>query len=139
MKRTCLGLFVVVFSLFIFTGLAWGYNPATFEDTETISVQGQRPKVDIEVSELTVNIQAEDFVDGIATKTVTISNAGTVPCHLALTVKDVPVDLNVKAEVDNDFLQRNDLTTLTVTVELSDQQKEEDFVFVVVVEATLLP
>jgi hypothetical protein len=115
------------------------YNPNSFEDEETITVNGQRPKVDINVSELVVNISADDFVDGVAQTEVKISNDGTVPCHLALMVGHVPSDLDVTAEVDSNFLHKGETTSLNITVKLSEQQDAEDFTFTVLIEATLRP
>jgi hypothetical protein len=127
--------FIVVLLMVSVNGFA--YNPNSFYDSEEITVIGQRPKVEIEVSELTVNIEADEFVDGIVEKEVTITNSGVVPCRLALTLKKVPVDLNVIATVDSDRIFKGESTTLRIRVELSEQQEVEDFQFNVLVEATL--
>lgn len=118
---------------------AFAYNPNSFFDEAEIFVTGQRPKVDIEVSELNVTILADDFVDGVAEKEVLISNEGSVPCRIKLALKNVPVDLNVTAEVDNDFLLKGETTTLNIRVELTEQQNAEDFNFSILVKASLRP
>lgn len=117
----------------------YAYNPNSFTDEETLTVQGKRPKVDIEVSEVTVQVEPENFVDGIAEKVIKIDNAGNVPCHLTLTIDDVPVDLKVNATVDNDFLLKGESTNLNIVVELTDMQETESFEFTILVEATLRP
>jgi len=114
----------------------FAYNPHSFRDEESITVQGKRAKIDIEVSELTVNIDADDFDEtGIALKTVTISNIGSSKCSVTLEVQNVPIDLIVEATVDNDVLFKNESTELTITVELTEQQDAEDFTFTVLVKA----
>lgn len=130
---------IVIICMLITSPVLAGYNPNSFEDEETISIQGQRPKVDITVSELTVNIPADAFVDGIAKANVKISNDGTVPCHLAIQVGHVPVDLTVTAEVDTNYLHKGESTDLNIVVELSEQQDVEDFTFTILIEATLRP
>jgi uncharacterized membrane protein len=115
------------------------YNPGSFTDEETISVQGKRPKVEINVTELIITINTDDFVDGKATASTSIVNNGTVPCHLALQVQNVPIDLSVNASVDSIFLQSGESTSLNISVELSEQQEAEDFTFTILVEATLQP
>jgi hypothetical protein len=111
----------------------------SYFDEAEIFVTGQRPKVDIEVSELNVTILADDFVDGVAEKEVLISNEGSVPCRIKLALKGVPVDLDVTAEVDNDFLLKGETTTLNIRVELSEQKDVEDFNFSILVKASLRP
>jgi hypothetical protein len=135
MKKTILifiGLFLIPLNVF-------AYNPNSFFDEAEIFVTGQRPKVDIEVSELNVTILADDFVDGVAEKEVLISNEGSVPCRIKLALKGVPVDLDVTAEVDNDFLLKGETTTLNIRVELSEQKDVEDFNFSILVKASLRP
>lgn len=127
-------ILTVVFCM-MFAGMV--FAQPSFYDSEEISVQGNRPKIDIEISELTVNIDAEDFVDGVAEKEVEITNEGNVPCTLTLTVGNVPVDLTVEATVDTDRLHKGESTTLRIRVELSEQQDVEDFSFTVLVEAEL--
>lgn len=133
MKRIILLIMVLVFS----TTYALAYNPSSFKDEETINVQGKRPRVDIEVSELTVNILVDDFVDGVARKSITITNAGNVPCNLTLEIQNVPVDLNVEATVDTDRLFKDESTDLNITVALTDQQNAEDFTFTILINAEL--
>ena len=115
----------------------YAYNPNSFVDEETLTVQGNRPKVDIELSEITVNVDPEDFVDGNFEKSIVISNEGNVPCNLTLSLENVPVDLKVDATVDNDFLLKNETTNLNIVVELTDMQETESFTFTIVVEAKL--
>lgn len=135
-KKIFMTLLIVCF---IFTMPAFAYNPNSFHDEEVISVQGNRPKVDIEASEYTVRVEADAFVNGIAEKTVTIDNQGNVPCYLKLTLKDVPADLKVEATVDDDFLLKGEATNLNIVVELTDMQETEAFEFTIVVDASLRP
>lgn len=132
MKKT---LVLTVVFVMLFSINAFARPP--FYDSEEITVQGQRPKVEIEISELTVNIDAEDFVDGVAEKEIEITNEGNVPCSLTLTVGSVPVDLTVEATVDTDRLHKGESSTLRIRVELSEQQDVEDFSFTILVEAEL--
>lgn len=132
-------LIVLVVACFIFTTPVFAYNPNSFEDEETITIAGNRPKVDIEASEITVRIEPEDFRDGIVEKSIVIDNQGNVPCHLAVTLESVPVDLKVEATVDDDFLLRGESTNLNIIVELTDMQETEAFEFKVIVKATLRP
>ena len=133
---------IIIFTIalmFILSSLSYAYNPNSFYDEEEITVSGKRPKVDIEVSELTVTIEVDDFVDGVAEKIVSISNEGSVPCRIELELKNVPIDLDVRANVDDDFLLKGQSTNLNIYVELTDQQKEEDFTFTILVKASLRP
>jgi hypothetical protein len=116
-----------------------GYGHDSFYDEETITVQGNRPKVDIEVTELTVTITPDDFVDGVAEKIVGIANEGNVPSRIDIEVADIPVDLEVTAVVGNEFLLKGQTTDLTITVQLSEQQVETSFEFTVLVKAHLRP
>ena len=134
MKR--LGLIIVILSL---VSNVYAYNSNSFIDEETLTVQGKRPKVNIELSEITVNIDPEDFVDGVFEKSIVISNEGNVPCRLRLSLENVPVDLKVEATVDDDFLLKNETTNLNMIVELSDMQETESFTFTIVVQARLRP
>ena len=132
-------ILILTIGLILLASNVFAYNPNSFFDEEEIVVNGQRPKVDIEVSELNVTILADDFVDGVANKTVTLSNEGTVPCRLEVELGKVPVDLNVLATIDNDFLLKGETTTLNIEVELSEQQNVEDFTFTILVKASLRP
>ncbi|MFA5048611.1 MAG: hypothetical protein WC516_06325 [Patescibacteria group bacterium] len=132
-------LILAVVMIMLFVGNSFAYKPDSFKDEETINVYGQRPKVDIEVSEIEVRILAEDFIDGVANKSVRISNEGSVPCHLAIELGQVPVDLQVSAKVDDDFLLKNASTDLNIVVELTDQQEVEDFTFTILIKASLRP
>jgi hypothetical protein len=132
-------LILTIVMIMLFVGNSFAYNPDTFYDEETINVNGQRPKVDIEVSEIEVRILAEDFVDGVANKSVRISNEGSVPCHLAIELGKVPVDLEVSARVDDDFLLKNESTDLNIVVELTDMMEEADFTFTILIKASLRP
>jgi len=136
--KKLLCIMIVSLGLF-FVSNAYAYNPNSFEDEETLTIQGSRPKVDIELSEIIVTIEPEDFVDGKAEAKVEISNEGSVPCHLDLELQDVPVDLEVEAKVDDDFLLKGETTTLLIVIELTDQQETESFTFTVVVKAHLKP
>ena len=119
---------------------AYAFNSNTFIDQEEMNVNGKRPKVEIAVSEYVVTIEPSDFDEtGIALKEVDVDNTGNIPCHLQVTVKKVPVDLNVTAEVYDDFLLSGESTTLKIEVELSDQQEAEGFEFIIEIRATLLP
>lgn len=118
---------------------AFSYNEGSFYDEEKISVHGNRPKVDIQVSELNVTILEDDFVDGVAKKSVKVANEGNVPCRIEIEVSNVPVDLNVTAEVDDVFLLKGQSTELNITVELTDQQDVSEFNFTVLVKANLRP
>lgn len=132
------GIVIAVFMLLAcFAPKAEAYNPNSFSDEEVLTIQGNRPKVDIEVSEIEVRVDPEDFIDGVAEKTITVSNEGNVPCRLNLTLKDVPVDLDVKATVDDDFLLKNESTNLTIIIQLTDMQETESFLFTLIVEAKL--
>jgi hypothetical protein len=132
------GIVVAVFLMMaLFAPRAYAYNPNSFTDEERVTVEGNRPKVDIEVSEVTVKVDPEDFRDGVAEKTITVSNEGNVPCRLNLVLKDVPVDLEVTAEVDDDFLLKGESTSLNITIKLTDMQETESFLFTLVVEADL--
>lgn len=124
-------LTIMILNLFICPVLA----KPDWTDEEEISVQGQRPKIDIEVSEVTVTILAEEFVDGRVEKEVTIYNEGNISTVITTLLKDVPIDLHVIAEVENDILQKGESTILHIIVELSEQQEEEDFVFTILVQA----
>lgn len=135
-KGCLVGWFITVI-VFFFIGVAFAYNPNSFVDEEELTIQGNRPKVDIELSEITVNVDAEDFVDGVFEKSITISNEGNVPCRLSLTLEDVPVDLKVDATVDDDFLLKEESTSLNIVVELTEQQETESFSFKIIVEARL--
>ena len=131
MKWFCLVLILMLVSTNVFA-----YNPSSFKDEETITIAGKRPRVDIEVSELSVTILADDFDEtGIAEKIVTISNIGSGKCTLTLEVQRVPVDLIVNATVDTDLLFKNETTNLNISVELTDQQEAEDFNFTILVTA----
>lgn len=131
---------LIIMGLVLCSTNAFAFNPNTFEDQEEVNVNGRRPKVEIAISEYIVTIEPEDFDEtGIALKEVDVDNTGNVPCHLEVTVKKVPVDLDVIAEVDDDFLLRGESTTLKIEVELSDQQDAETFEFIIVIRATLLP
>jgi hypothetical protein len=123
----------------LFVSPAFAYNPDSFKDEELVTVNGQRPKIDIFVTELLISIKAEDFVDGIAKVSTSILNNGTVPCYLALEIQNVPRDLNVHAFVDTDFLHKGESTSLNIVVELTEQQEIEDFTFTILVTATLKP
>lgn len=132
------GIVVAVFMMLaVFAPKAHAYNPNSFSDEEIVTVQGNRPKVDIEVSEIEVRVDPEDFIDGVAEKTITVSNEGNVPCRLSLTLKDVPVDLDVKATVDDDFLLKGESTSLNIVIQLTDMQETESFLFTLIVEANL--
>lgn len=135
MKRFLIAF--VICLLLLFSYKCYAYNPNTFEDEETVSVQGNRPKVDIELSEITVNIEPEDFIDGVFEKTIIISNEGTVPCNITLEIQNVPKDLDVEATVDDDFLLRGESTGLNIIVTLTDQQDTESFSFTILVSANL--
>lgn len=135
-KGCLVGWFIIVV-VFFFIGIAFAYNPNSFEDKEILTVQGNRPKVDIELSEITVNVDPEDFVNGIFEKSIVISNEGNVPCRLRLTLENVPVDLKVDATVDDDFLLKRETTNLNIVVGLTDMQETESFTFTIVVEARL--
>jgi hypothetical protein len=128
---------IVVIILMCLSGNVFAYNPNTFFDDEEVSVQGNRPKVDIEVSEVTVTVDPEDFVDGVYEKGIEISNEGNVPCRIKTQLKDVPVDLNVEVTVDDDILHKGETTNLNIKVELSDMQSTESFSFTIIVEASL--
>lgn len=129
-------LLIFIFLVFIGSN-CYAYNPNSFEDEETVDVRGRRPKVDIVVSEIIVNINPEDFVNGIFEKSITVSNDGNVPCTLDIEVQNVPIDLIVKAGVDSDFLTRGESTNLNIYVELTDMQEVESFEFKIIVEARL--
>ena len=116
---------------------AYAYNPNNFVDKEILTVHGNRPKVDIELSEITINVEPEDFINGIFEKSITISNEGNIPCRLKLTLEDIPVDLKIDATVDNDFLIKGETTNLNVVIELTDMQETESFSFTIIVEAKL--
>ena len=135
--KSCLVGWFITVVVFFFIGVAFAYNPNSFIDEETLTVQGNRPKIDVELSEITINIDPEDFVDGVFEKSIVISNEGNVPCRLKLALEDVPVDLKVEATVDDDFLLKNETTNLNIVVELSEQQETESFTFTIVVEARL--
>lgn len=112
------------------------YNPHSFTDEEKITISGKRPRVNIEVSELIINILADDFDEtGITEKIVTISNIGSGKCTLTLEVQNVPIDLIVLATVGNDVLFKNETTDLTISIELTEQQEIEDFAFTILVKA----
>ena len=130
-------LIIVVCMMLQVVPSTFAYNPGSFSDEEIVAVQGQRPKVDIEVSELTITINADDFIDGVAVKKTTITNEGTVPCTLKLVVSEVPIDLTVEAVVGSDRLHKNESTDLEITVTLGEQQEAVDFQFNVTVEAAL--
>ena len=127
---------VCILGLMLISTNVFAYNPSSFKDEETITVDGKRPRIDIEVSELTVKILADDFDEtGVAEKVVTISNIGSGKCTITLEIQNVPVDLIVEATVGNDVLFKNESTDLTITVELTDQQEIEDFTFIILVKA----
>lgn len=128
---------VLVLSLMCLSSNVFAYNPNTFFDDEEVSVQGNRPKVDIEVSEVTVTVDPEDFIDGVYEKSIKISNEGNVPCQIKTELKDVPIDLNVDVTVDSDVLHKGETTILNIKVELTDMQSTESFSFTIVVEASL--
>ena len=136
--KTLFVVLVWVISL-LFVSNTYAYNPNTFEDEETLTIQGNRPKVDIELSEIVVTVEPGDFVDGKAEAKVEISNEGNVPCHLDLELQNVPVDLEVEAKVEDDFLLKGETTTLYITIALSEQQDTESFQFSVLVKAHLRP
>jgi len=129
-------LMIVVLMLAVSNCFA--YNPKTYTDEEELTVEGKRPKVDIELQELDIRINADDFVDGTVQKATMINNIGNKSCILTVILKNVPVDLNVHAYVDTDVLGKNESTTLTIFVELGDMQDIEDFVFTVIVKAEML-
>lgn len=135
MKKELVLIAVIVLSLFC--GSVFAYNPSSFQDEEDLTVQGNRPKVDIELSEITVTIDAEDFENGVYKKEIAISNDGNVPCYLEIEVQNVPVDLKVDAQLGTDRLHKGESTDLTFTVELTDQQETESFMFKILVKATL--
>ena len=130
---------VVVLLGLLFVSNVYAYNPNSFEDEETLTIQGNRPKVDIELSEIVVTVEPEDFVDGKAEAKVEISNEGNVPCHLELELQNVPVDLEVEANVEDDFLLKGETTTLYIVIALTEQQDTESFQFSVLVKAHLKP
>ncbi|MHA1790180.1 MAG: hypothetical protein ACTSXT_13290 [Candidatus Helarchaeota archaeon] len=132
---------LLIASLFVtlIVSNVYAYNPHSFYDQEQINIHGNRPKVDIEVSEIDVTILPEDFVDGIATKSVKISNEGNVPCRIELELQNIPIDLQVEAIVDSEYLLKGEMTGLTITVELTEQMEEEIFNFIVLVKANLRP
>ncbi|MFW6311711.1 MAG: hypothetical protein ACOC1K_05695, partial [Nanoarchaeota archaeon] len=130
---------ILIIGLILISTSAFAYNPNSFYDEETVNVHGNRPKVDIVVSELDVTILETDFIDGVATKRVEISNDGNVPCRIELELQNVPIDLNVNATVDSEFLLKGEITTLNIEVELSEQQNEETFDFTILVKANLRP
>lgn len=131
-------LILITIGLILLSTSALAYNPNTYTDEEILTVNGKRPKVDIEAQELIINIDADDFIDGVVEKTTTISNIGNKTCTLTVTLSNVPVDLNVHAYVDTDVLGKKESTTLTIVVELGDMQDVEDFTFNVIVEAEML-
>jgi len=128
---------IVVVVLSLFCSPVFAYNPNSFEDKEELTVQGNRPKVDIELSEITVTIDAEDFENGVYKKEITISNDGNVPCYLEIEVQNVPVDLKVEARIGTDRLHKGESTDLSFVVELTDQQETESFTFTILVKASL--
>lgn len=132
-------IITLIICFMFLTSPVFAYNPDSFKDEELITVQGQRPLVDIFVTELQINIKADDFIDSIAKTETTIVNEGTVPCYLNLEIQNVPIDLKVNAEVDTNFLHKGEKTTLNISVELTDQQEIEDFTFTILVKATLRP
>ena len=135
-----LGLIIGVIMALIFVVTdVYAYNPHSFTDEEIVTVQGNRPKVDIELSEIIINVSPEDFVDGIFEHRIIISNDGNVPCRLKIELQNVPIDLNVQATVDSDFLLKNESTNLKIYVELSEMQETESFTFKILVEAKLRP
>lgn len=129
--------FLVMLFVFSFVVTSYAFNPNSFVDEEQINVSGNRQKVDIVVSEITVNIVPEDFVDGVFQRTVTVTNQGNVPCNLIVELQNVPVDLNVTATVDDNFLTKNQSTILHINVEETDMQNSDSFSFVIVVKASL--
>lgn len=135
MKNLTVLIVVIVLSLVCCPVFA--YNPNSFQDEEELTVNGNRPKVDVELSEITVTIDAEDFQDGVFKKEIIISNDGNVPCYLEIEVQNVPVDLKVDAQLGTDRLHKGESTELTFTVELTDQQETESFMFKILVKATL--
>jgi len=133
------GIIIGILFGLICTLPAFAYNPNSFIDEEELIVQGNRPKVDVTLSAFEITINPDEFVDGIAEKSITISNDGNVPCHLNITVKDVPVDLRVNAQVDSDFLLRGENTNLNISVELSEMIETKSFKFIIIIEASLRP
>ena len=75
-----LGLIIgaIMALIFVITDV-YAYNPHSFADEEIVTVQGNRPKVDIELSEIIVNVSPEDFVDGVFEHRIIVSNDGSVP------------------------------------------------------------
>ena len=137
MKKLLCAVMVLLGLLFVSN--VYAYNPNSFEDEEALTIQGNRPKVDIELSEIVVTVEPEDFVDGKAEAKVEISNEGNVPCHLELELQNVPVDLEVEAKVEDDFLLKGETTTLYIVIALTEQQDTESFQFSVLVKAHLKP
>lgn len=135
MKKTLIVLIIFILNV----SNCFAYNQDSFYDQAEISIHGNRPKVDIEVSELSVTILEDDFVDGIAKKNVKVANEGNVPCRIEIEVSNVPVDLNVTAEVDDVFLLKGQSTELNITVELTEQQTETSFNFSILIKANLRP
>lgn len=131
-------VFLMLIGLILISSNVLAYNPNTYVDEEQITVTGKRPKVDIEVQELTINITEDDFIDGIAEKNTIITNIGNKDCALDIVLSNVPVDLNVQVFVDTDVLGKRESTTLNIVVELGDQQEVEDFTFTVTVNAEML-
>lgn len=131
-------IFILTIGLMLLTSNVFAYNPASYFDEEELMVNGKRPKVNIELQELTINIEVDDFVNGVAEKSTVITNSGNKACVLTVTLVNVPVDLTVYATVDTDTLGKGESTGLNITVELGDQQIETNFTFTVVVKAEML-
>jgi hypothetical protein len=122
--------------LIIVLGITLGYAKS-FEDEETLIIQGNRPKVNIELSELLIEIEPQDFEDSQAVKEITIYNEGNVSCYIDTSVQNVPYDLNVTVYIDDDILEVNGETTLTITVNLTEQQENTYFSFIVIIRAEM--
>jgi PDZ domain-containing secreted protein len=131
-------IFILTIGLILLTSNVFAYNPNTYFDEEELTVDGKRPKVNIELQELTITISVDDFVDGIAEKSTVITNSGNKDCVLTVTLVNVPVDLTVNATVDTDTLGKGESTGLNISVELGDQMEAEDFTFTVIVKAEML-
>jgi hypothetical protein len=130
---------IVIFMtiLFLFPVVSFAIPVSGFTDTETITVNGNRPNVSISASTLTVTVDPENFdASGVAEKTVTISNDGNVTVYLTAVVSGVPADLAATARLNNTTLTVHGTTQLTIRVILSAMQTVTPFTFTVKVTAT---
>lgn len=133
-------LFSLLLCSFVVVGTveARSYDPDTFRDEEVLTVTGERPLVKIELSEILITIEPDDFdASGRIAKGIDIVNEGNVACYLDTELQNVPADLVVYAALEYDYLNIGESTHLKIVVELTEQQEVSTFNFSILVIATL--